>query len=81
MFYVLLLSIIDGIIMPLLIGFFMTTTLNNKVYIEDQMILGTAIYIGLVFTVLIQIGLETYCFSILYILSQVLSVLVLGAYL
>ena len=81
MFYVLLLSIIDGIIMPLLIGFFMTTTLNNKGYIEDQMILGTAIYIGLVFTVLIQIGLETYCFSILYILSQVLSVLVLGAYL
>ena len=81
MIYFLLLSIIDGIILPLLIGFFMTSILNNKGNAEDQTILETSIYIGLIFTVLIQMALETYCFSILYIFSQILSVAILVGYL
>jgi phospholipid-translocating ATPase len=42
---------------------------------------GTTLYIILIFTVLIQIALDTYAFSCLYIISQVLSVLILAGYL
>ncbi|OMJ91440.1 hypothetical protein SteCoe_6020 [Stentor coeruleus] len=81
MIYYCLLSIIDGIILPVFIGNSFITTLNSNGYAEDQNIIGSSIYIGLVFTVLLQIGLDTYCYSIMYILSHILSVIILGAYL
>ena len=78
--YVLLLSIIDGIIIPLLIGNNAALILNSSGYAEDKIIIGTSIYVGLVFTVLLQIALDTYCFSILYIFSHILSLAVLAGY-
>ena len=80
MLYFLLLSSIDGIIIPVFVGYNTRSTLNSSGYAEDQNIIGSSIYIALVFTVLLQIALETYCFSLLYILSHLLSVVILAGY-
>ena len=80
MLYFLLLSTIDGIIIPLFVGYNTRSTLNNSGYAEDQNIIGSSIYITLVFTVLLQFAMETYCFSMLYVISHLLSVVILGGY-
>lgn len=79
--YYLLLSVIDGIIIPLFLGYNRSFIVNEKGYCEDSNIVGTSLYIALVFTVLIQIALDTFAFSLLYILSHVLSLLILAGYL
>ena len=79
--YYLLLSVIDGILIPLLLGKNNFSVLNSEGYAEDSNITGTTLYIMLVLTVLIQIALDTYSFSFLYICSQGLSLLILAGYL
>ena len=79
--YYLLLSVIDGILIPLLLGYNNYSVLNSAGRAEDSNITGTTLYIMLVLTVLIQIALDTYSFSFLYISSQVLSLLILAGYL
>jgi magnesium-transporting ATPase (P-type)/class 3 adenylate cyclase len=81
MIYVLSLSVVDGIIIPFFIGYNARSVLNSSGYAEDQNITGSSIFIGLVFAVLLQIALDTYCFSLLYVLSHVFSVFILAAYL
>ena len=81
MLYYTLLAIVDGIIIPCFFIYNGFTIVNDLGMTQDQTVLGTSMYIVVVFAVLIQIALDTYCFSYLYIASHLLSVLVLAAYL
>ena len=81
MLFYMFLAFIDGILIPIFFIYNKFDILNEQGMNQDQTLLGTCMYIAVVFAVLIQIALDTFCYSWLYIASHLLSILVLAVYL
>ena len=71
------LSVVQGIILVVLVFVAFPRIINPDGMTEDINILGTVIYITLVYSVLIQIHLSTFCYTLLYFVSQVVSIILL----
>lgn len=81
MLFYMLLAFVDGIIIPLLFIFNKFDVLNASGMSQDETVLGTSMYIVVVFAVLLQITLDTYCYSWLYLASHLVSICILAGYL
>jgi phospholipid-transporting ATPase len=77
----LIIGILQGVILIILTFVGFPAIINPSGHTEDMNILGTVIYITLVLAVLLQIHLEIFCYSLLYFLSQLASIVLLIVFL
>jgi magnesium-transporting ATPase (P-type)/class 3 adenylate cyclase len=76
---------LHAIVMSFLLGILVcpiyTEVLNEDGKIENLEIIGTVLYVSMVLSVLTHIAVETYSYTFIYILSHVISVILLMIYL
>jgi hypothetical protein len=71
------LGVLHGVVLTVLIFVCYPQVLFTNGKTGDLEILGTSVYITLIIAVLIQIFLETHCFTLVYCASQMLSLVFL----